>query len=542
MINGNKYIEIPILKIVDDVHKLDKSTILKQLQELPRLKQFEEKILKFKDKIEEDSFGLFKSLLEIQLGLKKKKRGEMKFEEFVTDGEFSGNKFLFSPTLNFTYQKEIVPIELSFFYSTKQKKIVDGFVLNDSVRVLRLGKFLSTKMGIKSSLAKEVYKIWLGLSPDFSGFYSVLVSELEKEILKLSKKWVTESLGKQDVKYVFLHNKKYTFSPVKIETTFPLSFCNNSSIEEFVSYSFSGRGLQLIIDFMEHPEELKTELNLDDFEIERVQEIIRKVAKNVFFEGCVELEEIFSQGNHTIQWLDQTNNYYLLNKVKFLKTFKSKFPYTDQHIQTIFNGGKYSISTILDRGSKCCDVFGKNKEISARNNLGLYQFLLQNKDKYPKISTSLDEYLEKGNIVISVQEFKGDFTKIPDLYKFTINQLGYINLNIDSLWGNSYRFSFQQEKLTTPEIISVLKSIPATIEGLPVHFFVTDEREDSIKKLLQFLNFIETKDESSLLYQIQKRGEDCIGEELNFKSINPVTNKTTIVCNLEDCPVLWNYE
>ena len=58
MINGNKYIEIPILKIVDEVHKLDKSTILKQLQELPRLKQFEEKILKFKDKIEEDSFGL----------------------------------------------------------------------------------------------------------------------------------------------------------------------------------------------------------------------------------------------------------------------------------------------------------------------------------------------------------------------------------------------------------------------------------------------------------------------------------------------------
>lgn len=542
MINGNTLVEVPILKIVEDVQRLDEPTILKQLQELPKLKQFEERVLELKNKMKDDNLGVFQSLLEVQLGLKKKKKGELTFEKFITDGEYSGNKFLFSPDLNFFYHKEITLIDLSLFYSTKQKKILDEFVLNDSVRVLRLGKFLSTKTGIKSSLAKEVYKIWLELSPDFSGFYSVLVSELEKEILKLSKKWVTESLGKQDVKYVFLHNKKYTFSPVKIDTTFPLSFCNNSSIEEFVSYSFSGRGLGLIIDFMEHPEELKTELNLDDFEIERVQEIIRKVAKNVFFEGCAELEEIFGQDNHTTQWLDQTDNYYLLNKVKFLKTFKSKFPYTDQHIQTIFDGGKYSISTILDRGSKYCDVFGKNKEISARNNLGLYQFLLQNKDKYPKISTSLDEYLEKGNIVISVQEFKGDFTKIPDLYKFTINQLGYINLNIDSLWGNSYRFSFQQEKLTTPEIISVLKSIPATIEGLPVHFFVTDEREDSIKKLLQFLNFIETKDESSLLYQIQKRGEDCIGEELNFKSINPVTNKTTIVCNLEDCPVLWNYE
>lgn len=252
MINGNTLVEVPILKIVEDVQKLDELTILKQLQELPKLKQFEERVLELKNKMMDDSLGVFKSLLEVQLGLKKKKKGELTFEKFITDGEYSGNKFLFSPDLNFFYHKEITLIDLSLFYSTKQKKILDGFVLNDSVRVLRLGKFLSTKMGIKSSLAKEVYKIWLGLSPDFSGFYSVLVSELEKEILKLSKKWVTESLGKQDVKYVFLHNKKYTFSPVKIETTFPLSFCNNSSIEEFVSYSFSGRGLQLIIDFMEH--------------------------------------------------------------------------------------------------------------------------------------------------------------------------------------------------------------------------------------------------------------------------------------------------
>ena len=186
MINGNSYIEIPILKIVEDVQKLDESTILEQLKELPRLKEFEEKILKFKDKIEEDSFGLFKSLLEIQLGLKKKKRGEMKFEEFVTDGEFSGNKFLFSPTLNFTYQKEIVPIELSFFYSTKQKKIVDEFIPNNSVRVLRCGKFLSTKSGIKGKAAKEIYKIWLGLSSNFNDFYSVIAEAIEKELLKLS--------------------------------------------------------------------------------------------------------------------------------------------------------------------------------------------------------------------------------------------------------------------------------------------------------------------------------------------------------------------
>ena len=174
MINGNSYIEIAILKMVEDVHKLDESTILEQLKELPRLKEFEEKILKFKDKIEEDSFGLFKSLLEIQLGLKKKKGGEMKFEEF------SGNKFLFSPTLNFTYQKQIVPIELSFFYSTKQKKIVDEFIPNDSVRVLRCGKFLSTKSGIKGKAAKEIYKIWLGLSSNFNDFYSAIAEAIEK--------------------------------------------------------------------------------------------------------------------------------------------------------------------------------------------------------------------------------------------------------------------------------------------------------------------------------------------------------------------------
>ena len=81
MINGKTLVEVPILKIVEDAHKLDESTILKQLKELPRLKEFEERILNFKDKIEEDSFGLFKSLLEIQLGLKKKKRGEMKSNE-----------------------------------------------------------------------------------------------------------------------------------------------------------------------------------------------------------------------------------------------------------------------------------------------------------------------------------------------------------------------------------------------------------------------------------------------------------------------------
>lgn len=540
MINGNTLVEVPILKIVEDVQKLDELTILKQLQELPKLKQFEERVLELKNKMMDDSLGVFKSLLEVQLGLKKKKKGELTFEKFITDGEYSGNKFLFSPDLNFFYHKEITLIDLSLFYSTKQKKILDGFVLNDSVRVLRLGKFLSTKMGIKSSLAKEVYKIWLGLSPDFSGFYSVLVSELEKEILKLSKKWVTESLGKQDVKYVFLHNKKYTFSPVKIETTFPLSFCNNFSIEEFVSYSFSGRGLQLIIDFMEHPEELKTELNLDDFEIERVQEIIRKVAKNVFFEGCVELEEIFSQGNHTIQWLDQTNNHYLLNKIKFLKTFKSKFPYTDQHIDTIFDNGRHSVSNLLSNRGRYCDVFGKGKEIQPINNFGLYQFLLENKEKYPKINTSLDEYLEKGNITIDIKEFKGDFTKIPDLYKFTLNQLGYINLNIDSLWGEIYCHSQNQEKLTTSEIASVLKSVPATIEGLPVHFFVRDESEKSIQKLLQFLNFIETDDKSSLLYQVQERGDECIGEEVRYKYIHPTENKSTIICELEKTPVLWS--
>lgn len=245
MINGNSYIEIPILKIVEDVQKLDEPIILKQLQKLPKLKEFEKMVLELKDKMKDDNLGVFKSLLEVQLGLKKKKRGEMKFEEFVTDGEFSGNKFLFSPDLNFFYHKEITLIDLSLFYSTKQKKILDEFVLNDSVRVLRLGKFLSTKTGIKSSLAKEVYKIWLGLSSNFNDFYSVIAEEIKKELLKLSKKWVLESSGTQDLRYVFLHNKKYTFSPVKADLTIPLSFCNNSSIEEFVSYSFSGRGLHI---------------------------------------------------------------------------------------------------------------------------------------------------------------------------------------------------------------------------------------------------------------------------------------------------------
>lgn len=540
MINGNSYIEIPILKIVDDVHKLDKSTILKQLQELPRLKQFEEKILKFKDKIEEDSFGLFKSLLEIQLGLKKKKRGEMKFEEFVTDGEFSGNKFLFSPTLNFTYQKEIVPIELSFFYSTKQKKIVDEFISNDSVRVLRCGKFLSTKSGIKGKAAKEIYKIWLGVSSNFDDFYSVIAEEIEKELLKLSKQWVLESSGTQDLRYVFLHNKKYTFSPVKADLTIPLSFCNNSSIEEFIKYSYSGRELQLVIDFIEKPDELKEEFNLDDFEIERVQNIIKKVARNVYFEGSDLLEELFGQSEHTLLWLDQTNNHYLLNKIKFLKTFKSKFPYTDQHIDKIFDGGRFSINSLLSNSGEYCDVFGKGKEIQPRNNFGIYQFLLENKEKYSQINTSLDEYIEKGDIILDIKEFKGDFTKIPDLYKFTLNQLGYINLSIDSLWGESYRHSQNQEKLTTSEIASVLKSVPATIEGLPVHFFVKDESEKSIQKLLQFLNFIETDDKSSLLYQIQERGEECIGNEVRYKYIHPTENKSTIICKLEETPVLWS--
>jgi hypothetical protein len=540
MINGNTLVEVPILKIVEDVQKLDELTILKQLQELPKLKQFEERVLELKNKMMDDSLGVFKSLLEVQLGLKKKKKGELTFEKFITDGEYSGNKFLFSPDLNFFYHKEITLIDLSLFYSTKQKKILDGFVLNDSVRVLRLGKFLSTKMGIKSSLAKEVYKIWLGLSPDFSGFYSVLVSELEKEILKLSKKWVTESLGKQDVKYVFLHNKKYTFSPVKIETTFPLSFCNNSSIEEFVRDSYSGRELQLVIDFIEKPDELKEEFNLDDSEIERVQNIIKKVSRNVYFEGSDLLEELFGQSEHTLLWLDQTNNHYLLNKIKFLKTFKSKFPYTDQHIDKIFEGGRFSINSLLSNSGRYCDVFGKGKEIQPKNNFGLYQFLLENKEKYPQINTSLDEYIEKGNIILDIKEFKGDFTKIPDLYKFTLNQLGYINLSIDSLWGESYRHSQNQEKLTTSEIVSVLKSVPATIEGLPVHFFVKDESEKSIQKLLQFLNFIETDDKSSLLYQIQERGEECIGEEVRYKYIHPTENKSTIICKLEETPVLWS--
>lgn len=46
MINGNTLIEVPILKIVEDVQKLDEPTILKQLQELPKLKEFE-KIVQF---------------------------------------------------------------------------------------------------------------------------------------------------------------------------------------------------------------------------------------------------------------------------------------------------------------------------------------------------------------------------------------------------------------------------------------------------------------------------------------------------------------
>ena len=121
---------------------------------------------------------------------------------------------------------------------------------------------------------------------------------------------------------------------------------------------------------MEHPEELKTELNLDDFEIERVQEIIRKVAKNVFFEGCDLLEELFGQSEHTLLWLDQTNNHYLLNKIKFLKTFKSKFPYTDQHIDKIFDSGRFSINSLLSNSGRYCDVFGKGKEIQPRNNFG----------------------------------------------------------------------------------------------------------------------------------------------------------------------------
>ena len=344
------------------------------------------------------------------------------------------------------------------------------------------------------------------------------------------------------MRYVFLHNKKYTFSPVKADLTIPLPFCNNSSIEEFIKYSYSGRELQLVIDFIENPDELKKEFNLDDSEIERVQTIIKKVAQNVYFEGCDLLEELFGQSEHTLLWLDQTNNHYLLNKIKFLKTFKSKFPYTDQHIDTIFDNGRHSVSNLLSNRGRYCDVFGKGKEIQPINNFGLYQFLLENKEKYPKINTSLDEYIEKGNIILDIKEFKGDFTKIPDLYKFTLNQLGYINLSIDSLWSESYLHSQNQEKLTTSEIASVLKSVPATIEGLSVHFFVRDESKKSIQKLLQFLNFIKTDDKSSLLYQIQERGETCIGEELNFKSISPVTNKTTIVCNLEDCPVLWNYE
>lgn len=65
------------------------------------------------------------------------------------------------------------------------------------------------------------------------------------------------------------------------------------------------------------------------------------------------------------------------------------------------------------------------KEIQPRNNFGLYQFLLENEEKYPQINISLDEYIEKGNIILDIKEFKGNFTKIPDLYKFTLNQLGY---------------------------------------------------------------------------------------------------------------------
>ena len=194
MINGNTLVEVPILKIVEDVQKLDELTILKQLQELPKLKQFEERVLELKNKMMDDSLGVFKSLLEVQLGLKKKKKGELTFEKFITDGEYSGNKFLFSPTLNFTYQKEIVPIELSFFYSTKQKKIVDEFIPNDSVRVLRCGKFLSTKSGIKGKTAKEIYKIWLGLSFNFDDFHSVIAEAIEKELLRLSKKFTTKYL------------------------------------------------------------------------------------------------------------------------------------------------------------------------------------------------------------------------------------------------------------------------------------------------------------------------------------------------------------
>ena len=107
-------------------------------------------------------------------------------------------------------------------------------------------------------------------------------------------------------------------------------------------------------------------------------------------------------------------------------------------------------------------------------------------------------------------------------------------------YGESYRHSQFQEKHTTSEIVSVLKSVPATIEGLPVHFFVRDESEKYIQKLLQFLNFIETDDKSSLLYQIQERGEECIGNEVRYKYIHPTENKSTIICELEKTPVLWS--
>lgn len=59
MINGNTLIEVPILKIVEDVQGLDEPTILGQLKELPKLKQFEERVLELKGKMMDDSLGVF---------------------------------------------------------------------------------------------------------------------------------------------------------------------------------------------------------------------------------------------------------------------------------------------------------------------------------------------------------------------------------------------------------------------------------------------------------------------------------------------------